>query len=262
MKVVGTAGDERRELVDRLVARLGDHGTVGRIAPEDDAERRHGSGAVVTYRVGSDGHWSATGHDLDAGAALDRLSPECDYAVVEGHPELDVPRIAVGDHDAADPLAEAETVEDLDVDAAVAAVDALDPHETLASLVARAKDSPESDRSGAIATFTGRVRARDDPGDPPTEYLEFEKYDGVAEERMASIGEELESREGVFEVVLHHRTGVVEAGEDIVFVVVLAGHRREAFRTVEDGIDRLKEEVPLFKREVTVEEEFWVHDRE
>jgi molybdopterin synthase catalytic subunit len=79
---------------------------------------------------------------------------------------------------------------------------------------------------------------------------------------MARIREELESRDGVFEVVLHHRTGVVEAGEDIVFVVVLAGHRREAFRTVEDGIDRLKDEVPLFKREVTVEEEFWVHDRE
>jgi molybdopterin synthase catalytic subunit len=63
-------------------------------------------------------------------------------------------------------------------------------------------------------------------------------------------------------VLLHHRTGVVEAGEDIVFVVVLAGHRREAFRTVEDGIDRLKDEVPLFKKEVTVEETFWRHDRD
>ncbi|PSP53856.1 molybdopterin synthase, partial [Halobacteriales archaeon QH_7_68_42] len=50
-------------------------------------------------------------------------------------------------------------------------------------------------------------------------------------------------------------------GEDIVFVVVLAGHRREAFRTVEDGIDRLKDEVPLFKKEVTVEETFWSHER-
>jgi molybdopterin synthase catalytic subunit len=44
-------------------------------------------------------------------------------------------------------------------------------------------------------------------------------------------------------------------------VVVLAGHRGEAFRTVEDGIDRLKDEVPLFKKEVTVEEEFWRHER-
>jgi molybdopterin synthase catalytic subunit len=63
-------------------------------------------------------------------------------------------------------------------------------------------------------------------------------------------------------VLLHHRTGVIEYGEDIVFVVVLAGHRGEAFETVADGIDRLKAEVPIFKREVTVDEEFWVHDRE
>jgi molybdopterin synthase catalytic subunit len=55
---------------------------------------------------------------------------------------------------------------------------------------------------------------------------------------------------------------VIEAGEDIVFVVVLAGHRREAFRAVEDGIDRLKDEVPIFKKEATEAEEFWVHQRE
>jgi molybdopterin synthase catalytic subunit len=78
---------------------------------------------------------------------------------------------------------------------------------------------------------------------------------------MATIAAELEEREGVFEVLFHHRTGVVADGEDIVFVVVLAGHRREAFRTVEDGIDRLKDEVPLFKKETTEAEEFWVHDR-
>jgi molybdopterin synthase catalytic subunit len=55
---------------------------------------------------------------------------------------------------------------------------------------------------------------------------------------------------------------VIEAGEDIVFVVVLAGHRREAFRAVEDGIDRLKDEVPIFKKEATESETFWVHRRD
>ncbi len=78
---------------------------------------------------------------------------------------------------------------------------------------------------------------------------------------MAALETDLETRDGVFEVELYHRTGIVEDGEDIVFVVVLAGHREEAFRTVEDGINRLKDEVPLFKKEVTVEDEFWVHDR-
>jgi molybdopterin synthase catalytic subunit len=60
---------------------------------------------------------------------------------------------------------------------------------------------------------------------------------------------------------MHHRVGVIEDGEDIVFVVVLAGHREEAFRTVEDGINRLKDEVPIFKKERTTDEEFWVHEQ-
>ena len=141
------------------------------------------------------------------------------------------------------------------------AVEALEPYETLGSLVAEVKRSPDARYAGAIATFTGRVRQQEDADDDPTEYLEFEKYESVADERMATIREELEARDGVHGVRMHHRTGLVESGEDIVFVVVLAGHRREAFRTVEDGIDRLKDEVPLFKKEVTVEDEFWRHER-
>ena len=193
---------------------------------------------------------------------LDRLAPDHDYAVVTGHPDARIPHVAVGgpDHDGeviARPEAGTSDVAD-----AAEAVEALQPHETLDSLVSRAKESPAADRAGAIATFTGRVRARDDPDGPETTHLEFETYEGVAEERLAAIREELEARDGVFEVLLHHKTGVVDAGEDIVFVVVLAGHRAEAFATVEDGIDRLKAEVPIFKREVTLDGEFWAHERE
>jgi molybdopterin synthase catalytic subunit len=128
--------------------------------------------------------------------------------------------------------------------------------------VAAVKRSASADRAGAIATFTGRVRERDGPDDDRTRYLEFEKFDDVADRTMRTIETDLEAREGVIDVRLHHRTGRVDAGEDIVFVVVLAGHRREAFRTVEDGIDRLKDEVPLFKKEVTAAETYWVHERE
>jgi molybdopterin synthase catalytic subunit len=105
------------------------------------------------------------------------------------------------------------------------------------------------------------VRAKDGDDDPRTLRLEFEKYEGVAEERMGAISRELAARDGVEEVLMHHRTGVVDDGEDIVFVVVLAGHRGEAFRAVEDGINRLKAEVPIFKKETTVDDAFWVHDR-
>jgi molybdopterin synthase catalytic subunit len=261
MYVVGIAGGGAT-LADRLVDRLGADGSVARVRRGEDLDGPD-PGASVAYRLDGDGRWTARGGALSLDGLLDRLAPEVDYAVVEGFPEADVPRVVVGDADAAgETVVAAADAGSVDPDRVAEALASTEPRETLHSLVARAKAADGAERAGAVATFTGRVRAKDGPDDPATEYLEFEKYEGVADRRMATIREELTDREGVAEVLLHHRTGVVEDGEDIVFVVVLAGHRDEAFRTVRDGIDRLKDEVPLFKREVTVEEEFWVHERE
>lgn len=217
----------------------------------------------TTYTLSAEG-WAATGEGLTLEEALDRVAPEHACAVVVGFPEAAVPDVVLGagTEYEGEELYGAPDPDAVDMDELFDRVGDLEPHETLESLVSEVKRSPSADRAGAIATFTGRVRAKDAPSDPPTEYLEFEKHEGVADRRMRAIEDELEEREGVYEVTIHHRTGIVPAGDDIVFVVVLAGHRREAFDTVEDGIDRLKEEVPLFKKEVTSEEVFWVHQRE
>ncbi|ARS89884.1 molybdopterin synthase [Natrarchaeobaculum aegyptiacum] len=277
----GADRDRLDRVVDRVVDRFSREGRVGvvrydaTIADGTTAAEALTVGGDVTYGLGADGDWTATGTGMDVASALDQLTPTCDYAVVVGVPGLRYPSVLVDpatavddaaegpdDTDAAgEVLATVESPADVDEDALLESLHATEPHETLESLVTRVKRSPKAERSGAIATFTGRVRTKDDPDDDPTEYLEFEKYEGVAEERMATIERELEARDGVLEVELYHRTGVVERGEDIVFVVVLAGHREEAFRTVEDGINRLKDEVPLFKKEVTVDDEFWVHER-
>ena len=214
------------------------------------------------FELSDDGDWTAQGTDRSFDDLLDSLAPDYDYALISGFSKLRLPTVVVGDREVpGDVLRRAETAEELDPAAIAAEVEDLDPHVTLESLVSEAEQSPMAHRSGAIATFTGRVRRQDGEDDSPTTHLKFEKYEGVAQDRMDTISAELEEREGVFEVLFHHRTGVVADGEDIVFVVVLAGHRREAFRTVEDGIDRLKDEVPLFKKETTEAEEFWVHDR-
>ncbi|GAB7094163.1 molybdopterin synthase [Halolamina litorea] len=214
------------------------------------------------FELDDDGGWTGVGDGRSFADLLDALAPEYDYALVADFSKLRLPTVVIGDEEVpGDVLRRVDDATDLDHEALAAEVEAVDPYVTLSSLVAEAKQSPHADRSGAIATFTGRVRAKDAADDSPTSHLKFEKYEGVAEQRMADIAAELEEREGVFEVLFHHRTGVVADGEDIVFVVVLAGHRREAFRTVEDGIDRLKDEVPLFKKETTEDEEFWVHDR-
>jgi len=285
--VVGASDAGKTTVAEALADRLSDRGSVGTVKhlthePDVDTDgkdtaRHRAAGARETYGLvdtaghaeasGKDGDragggWFATGQGLSLSEALDRLATRHDYAVVEGYGSSSLPKVALGDREFPAPVLErAADPEALEYDAVVDAIERLEPYRTLESLVAELKDSPRAARAGAVATFTGRVRAKDGPDDPPTEHLEFEKYEGVADERMRALREDLESREGVLDVRLHHRTGVLEAGEDIVFVVVLAGHRREAFRAVEDGIDRLKQEVPLFKKEVTVDDEFWRHER-
>ncbi|MFP9060804.1 molybdopterin synthase [Natrialbaceae archaeon A-chndr2] len=267
------AGDAPLErTADMIVDRLSRAGRVGVLRydatiADGTADLRASGltpGGDVTYALGADGDWSATGTERSVEDVLDSLALECSYAVVIGHELPSYPSVVVGDeadHDLSGlVIAAVESPGELDIEAVVSDLEATEPYETLDSLVARIKRSPAAERAGAIATFTGRVRAKDDDEDPRTEYLEFEKYEGVADERMAALEAELEARDGVYGVLLYHRTGIVADGDDIVHVVVLAGHRTEAFRTVEDGINRLKDEVPLFKKEITVDDEFWVHD--
>lgn len=261
LAITGETGTQR--VAETLADYLTTRGSVGTITRES-RERTDGgaeSGVHRSYRLSETGDWAATGGPLSLDDALDELAKTCEYAVVEGYADVDLPTVVVGDAqvERGEVLARVSSPAELDAEAVIEALEATDPYETLESLVARIKQSADEEFSGAIATFTGRVRAKEHADDDPTEYLEFERYDAVAETKMVQITDELEAREQVYEVLLYHKTGVVEAGEDIVFVVVLAGHREQAFRTVEDGINRLKEEVPLFKKEVTVDDEFWAH---
>ena len=267
--IVGPSGSGTTAAVERVVSRLSERGSVATVTHAEGDALTDGADAVGTptadaaeaHWVAEDGSWVAVGEDRTLDDALATLAPQYDYAVVEGYPDATLPTVALSDAEhEGETVTTAPDPQSVDLAAVVDAVEEQDDFETLESLVAAVKRSPDSEYSGAIATFTGRVRTKNGPEDTPTEFLEFERYDGVAEEKMAAIKSDLEAREGIYEVLLHHRTGVVRREEDIVFVVVLAGHRSEAFETVEDGINRLKAEVPLFKKEVTVDGEFWAHE--
>jgi len=265
MQTVCVIGEESRSVVDRVADRLAETRegrvatvdcTVDSVAAEPDSDD--------LFELDSEGNWQASGTRRSSMELLDSIAPDYEYAVVAGLKHHRLPTVVVGDAEPAPSVpvvATAPTPEAVDSDEIVDRLNEFEPHITLETLIQQAKASPRADRSGAIASFTGRVRAKDSPEDARTEHLSFEKYDGVAEQRLAAISEELTDREGVFEVLMHHRVGLMEDGEDIVFVVVLAGHREEAFRTVEDGINRLKDEVPIFKKETTTDEEFWLHEQ-
>lgn len=247
-------------VVDAVVTELADRGRVAVIQETGPIDTDRRDAVDTRYRLGPDG-WDGGGEPRSVQDVLDHLAGTHDYAVIVGFPGARIPHLVVGDEDARRVLKRVEEPSAVDPGAVADSLEDTQEYESLESLVAKAKQAEGEEFAGAIATFTGRVRAREDAQDERTDYLEFEQYADVAEDRLATIREELSAREGVYEVLVHHRTGVVEAGEDIVFVVVLAGHRTEAFETVEDGINRLKDEVPIFKKEVTVGEEFWVHDR-
>ncbi|MEF8883223.1 MAG: molybdopterin synthase [Halapricum sp.] len=269
--VVGYSDTGKTRLIERLTDRLSERGRVATIkhlhefdvdTEGKDTARHRSAGADRTYGLTDDHGWFATGADRTLRDTLEDLAPEFDYALVEAYSDAPIPQVVLGDRDhAGETLVTASDADAVDVDDVIDALETTEPFETLESLVREVKADPAAERAGAIATFTGQVRAKDHPDDDRTEHLAFEKYEGVADDRLDGIARELESREGVEVVRLHHRTGTIEAGEDIVFVVVLAGHREEAFDAVSDGIDRLKDDVPIFKKEVTVEDSFWVHER-
>jgi len=97
-------------------------------------------------------------------------------------------------------------------------------------------------RAGAIVTFQGVTRE--------IERLEYEAYREMAEKRMAAILTECVERHGLLGAAAEHRIGAVPLGEPAVVVVVSAAHREEAFAGAGEAIDRIKAEVPIWKREV------------
>ena len=113
-----------------------------------------------------------------------------------------------------------------------------------------------TDEAGAIATFSGTAR-RHSRG-RVVQYLDYEGYEGMAEEMMAKLADALKERYDVHEIAIHHRVGRVELGEPSVVIAVSAAHRADALAACKDAIDILKVEVPLWKKEVYEGGEEWI----
>ena len=113
-----------------------------------------------------------------------------------------------------------------------------------------------SDEAGAIATFSGTARRRS--RGRAVNYLEYEAYEGMAEETMARLAAGLRRRYDLHAIAIHHRVGRVELGEPSVVIAVSAAHRADALAACKEAIDLLKTEVPLWKKEVYEGGEEWI----
>jgi molybdopterin converting factor subunit 1 len=117
-------------------------------------------------------------------------------------------------------------------------------------------DEVKTDDAGAIATFVGTTRARSRGRD--VRYLEYEAYEGMAEQVMEELASSLKANHELCEVAIHHRVGRVEIGETSVVIAVSAPHRGAAMTACHEAIDELKVTVPLWKKEVYEGGEEWI----
>jgi len=122
---------------------------------------------------------------------------------------------------------------------------------TLGTLIRTVRSHPNIHNAGAILTFTGTVRGE-------AFALEFDVYENEAEQRLSSIVRDLKTAEGIIEARIYHKSGRLKRGEDIVYIVVAAAHRQEGFKALRDAIERIKKEVPIWKKEFTEDGERWV----
>lgn len=105
---------------------------------------------------------------------------------------------------------------------------------------------------GALVTFTGTVR------DDGIEAMELEAYEEVAVRELEGIRDEAMAAHPILSADIVHRIGSLRVGETILVIVVGAGHRREAFAACEFILERIKETVPIWKKEIGLDGERWV----
>jgi molybdopterin synthase catalytic subunit len=118
-------------------------------------------------------------------------------------------------------------------------------------IVARLKAPPD----GAVVVFEGIVRNHS--GSRTTLYLEYEAYEAMALGKMREIGKEISEKFAIRRYAIVHRLGRLEIGETSVLIVVCSAHRAAAFDACRYGIDTLKRNVPIWKKDYFSDGAVW-----
>lgn len=109
---------------------------------------------------------------------------------------------------------------------------------------------------GAVATFIGTVR--DNSEGKQVLYLEYETYPDMAKKKLTEIAIEIQARWDSIDVAIVHRVGRLEIGETAIVIAVGSAHRLEAFQACQHAIDRIKEIVPIWKKEFYENGSAWI----
>ena len=121
-------------------------------------------------------------------------------------------------------------------------------------------ESVKEDGNGAVVTFLGSTR--DSTAERKVLYLEYEAYRPMADNQLARVADEIQEKWGIASVSIAHRLGRLEIGDISLVVAIASPHRREAFEASAYAIDRIKQIVPIWKKEFFQGGEVWVGSQE
>lgn len=113
---------------------------------------------------------------------------------------------------------------------------------------------------GAIVTFSGLVR--DISAEQNLLAMQLEHYPGMTENSLTEIAQQAQQQWDIKDVAIIHRVGRLAPMENIVLVVVISEHRREAFEACDFLMDYLKTRAPFWKKEITTAGESWVEAKQ
>jgi molybdopterin synthase catalytic subunit len=106
----------------------------------------------------------------------------------------------------------------------------------------------EREANGAVVTFVGTVRSPSQGKE--VLYLEYEAFKEMGERKLRQIAQEISARWQLADVAICHRVGRLGVGETSLVIAVAAPHRQQAFEACQYAIDRLKQIVPIWKKEI------------
>ena len=115
------------------------------------------------------------------------------------------------------------------------------------------------DCHGALVTFTGVVR--DSSEGHRVLFMEYEVFGEMALKKLAEIADEVRARWQPLDIAISHRVGKLEVGEVALAIAVASPHRKEAFAACQYAVDRIKEIVPIWKKEIREDGGVWVTSR-
>ena len=130
---------------------------------------------------------------------------------------------------------------------------------SLGQVIDEIRKNPNSRKAGALASFVGMVR--EDPvahSESKVRYLEYEAFKEVAVQKLQELRTDLVKREGIVDVSIHHVVDRLQVGEDSLIVAVLGARRRSVFPVLEEAVERVKQDVPIWKKEFTSDDAYWV----